>query len=285
VAIVRRRSRFRFLVAFLVLVSLTLITVDASGNGSAALGGLRSGFSSVLDPVQQGVHDALRPVGDFLSGAVDYGKLQAENTRLRNELAQLRDQQASSAYAQQQADQLLHQEHLPFVQGIRQVPAAVIDVGASNFAASVTIDRGTSSGVRVGEPVVAAGGLAGSVSATTSHTATVTLLTDPTFVVGVSLPGGNTGSAHGQGPADPLAVTVLPTAAPVPKVRPGETLSTSGLSMENFPAGIPVGRVASARVPAGETEPSIQMRPLVNAETLHFVQVLLWSPQTPGGRS
>ncbi|HLH47207.1 MAG TPA: rod shape-determining protein MreC [Acidimicrobiales bacterium] len=283
-AVVRRPSRFRFLVGFLVLVSLTLITLDASGKGSSTLRGLRSGFSSVLSPVQSGIHDALRPVGNFFTGAVDYGHLQAENTRLRDEIAQLRTAQAASAYAQQQADELLHQANLPFAHGIKQVPAEVIDVGSSNFASAVTIDKGTSSGVEVGEPVVAAGGLAGTVAQATSHTATVTLITDPTFVVGVTLPDGNTGSAKGQGAGNRLTVTVLPSNAPTPNVKVGQTLSTSGLSMENYPPGIPVGRVVSAKVPPGETEPAISLRPLVNAAALQYVQVLLWSPQTPGSR-
>jgi rod shape-determining protein MreC len=279
VALARRPSRVRFVVAFLLLASLTLITLDASGNGNATLRSARRGATSVLTPVQQAIHDVLRPIGNFLTGAVDYGKVEAENVRLRNQLDQLRNAEAQSAFAQQQAQELLRSQNLPFVGGITQIPAQVIDVGSSNFASTVTVNKGSAAGVKVNEPVVAAGGLAGSVSAVTARTATITLLTDPTFVVGVRLAEGNTGSAAGQGPGDDLKVTVLPADAPTPIEKKGEILSTSGLAMENFPAGIPVGRISSVAVPAGETEPVISLHPLVNAAALQYVQILLWSPQ------
>jgi rod shape-determining protein MreC len=280
VAVARRtQPRFRFLVALLVLVSLTLITLDASGKGASTLNGVRSGFASVLNPVQSAIHAALRPVGNFLTGAVDYGALQAENQRLRNEVARLRNEEAQAAFANQQAGQLLGQLHLPWIGDIAHVAAPVIDIGSSNFAVTVTIGKGTDAGVKLGEPVVAAGGLAGTISEVTPHTATVTLLTDATFVVGVRLPQGNVGDAKGQGPGEPMTVTVLPANAPVPRVAVGSVLSTSGLSMENFPPGIPVGRVTAVTHPSGEVDPTLSVVPLVNAASLQYVQVLLWSPQ------
>jgi rod shape-determining protein MreC len=266
-------------VALLVLVSLTLISLDASGRGRSTLQGVRGAFNAVLAPVQSGIHAALRPVGNFFTGAVDYGRLQAENTLLRTELDQLRATEASAAFYQQQADQVLALQHLPFVAGIPKVTAQIINIGSSNFSASVTIDRGRSAGVLVGQPVVAAGGLAGSVVAVTAHTARVDLITDPRFVVGVSLPDHNTGSAAGQGPGDSVRVTVVPASAPVPKLHRGEILSTSGLQMELFPPGIPVGRIATVAVPPGELEPVATVTPFVNAARLGYVDVLLWSPQ------
>jgi len=279
--VVARRppSRFRLLVVFLVLISLTLITLDASGNGNAVLRGTRSAFATVLDPVQQGLHDALRPVGNFLTGAIDYGALEAQNTRLRSELTRLRNQEAQAAFSQQQADQVLAEAHLPFLGAIKSVSAEVIDLGSSNFASTVTVDKGTSSGVKAGEPVVAAGGLAGTVTAATSSTATVLLLTDPTFVVGVSLPGGNVGSATGQGEGEGMKVVVLPSSAKAPVLKKGEILSTSGLSTEKFPPGIPVGRISGVTSTQGEADPTATLQPLVDVGTLGVVQILLWSPQ------
>lgn len=278
-AVVRRPARLRFLVAFLVLVSLTLITLDASGHGKSALQGARNAFNTVLTPVQSGIHAALRPVGNFLTGAADYGQLQAENRRLRSELAQVRASQVAAGFAQQQADQVLALHHLPFASGIRDVTAQVINVSGSNFSSTLTVDRGRDSGVVLGQPVVAAGGLAGSVSAVTAHTATIKLLTDPSFVVGVHLPGGNTGQAAGRGGSSPLQVTVLPASAPAPRIHKGQVLVTSGLSMEGFPAGIPVGRVTAVSTPPGETEPVATLRPLVAPAQLGYVDILLWSAQ------
>lgn len=278
-AVTRRPTRLRFLVAFLVLASLTLITLDASGHGKRALQGARNTFNSALAPVQSGIHAALRPVGDFLTGAADYGRLEAQNRKLRAELAQVRNREVAAGFAQQQADQVLALDHLPFAAGVPKVMAQVIDVGGSNFSSTITVDRGRDAGVVAGQPVVAAGGLAGSVTSVTAHDATITLLTDPSFVVGVRLPDRNTGSAQGRGGSSPLQVTVLPSSAPTPKIHKGKVLLTSGLSMEGFPAGIPVGRVTAVSTPPGETEPVASLKPLVHPAGLGYVDILLWSPQ------
>ena len=278
-AVVRRPARLRFVVAFLVLVSLTLVTLDASGHGRQALQGVRDAVGTVLAPVQSGIHAALRPVGNFITGAVDYGRLEAENERLRAEVSSLQSERAGAAFAEASADQVLALHHLPFAAGVPKLTAQIIDLGGSNFASTVTVDRGRDSGVVVHQPVVAAGGLAGWVSAVTAHTATVELLTDPRFVVGVALPDHNTGSANGRGAASPMQVSVLPSSYPAPKLRVGETLLTSGLSMEGFPAGIPVGRVSAIHTPDGETEPVVSLRPLVDASGLGYLDILLWSPQ------
>ena len=98
------------------------------------------------------------------------------------------------------------------------------------------------------------------------------------FSVGVSLPGGNVGSASGQGRSQPLHITVDTTQLAVPKVKAGQDLVTSGLSLEKFPKGIPVGRISKVTSPPGAAEPLIYMVPLVNPATLSYLQVLLWSP-------
>ena len=122
---------------------------------------------------------------------------------------------------------------------------AVIDNGFSNFENTVTIDKGTSSGMAVGQPVVPAGGLVGSVEAVSASTATVVLLTDPTFAVGVRLGPPTWARPRAWVADEPLRVTVDTTSQAPPKLTKGQTVVTSGLDLEKFPPNIPVGRVAS----------------------------------------
>ncbi len=131
-----------------------------------------------------------------------------------------------------------------------------------------------------GQPVVAADGLVGSVLSAGSHTAVVVLLTDPTFAVGVQLPGSNIGTAEGVGMVDPIRVTVDSTSLPPPKVKVGQELVTSGLNFEKFPPNIPVGKVTAVSTPAGQPEPDITLAPLVRLQELSYVQVLMWAPQS-----
>lgn len=278
-AVYRRTNRTRYVLAVLVLAALTLVTIDARSNGGGVLSSIRSTVSDGFAPLQRATHDVLQPIGNFLTGALDYGSLKRENQRLRDALAAQQSSAASAAAEQAAAEQVLQEEHLPFIAGIPTVAVEIIDNGSSNFETSITIDKGTANGIAVGQPVVAAGGLVGSVSEASSHTATVTLLTDPTFAAGILLPGGNVGLAQGVGRADPLRVTVVSTTLPTPKLKKGEIVVTSGLDLEKFPANIPVGRVLSSVIQPGESEPDVTIQPLVALDQLRFLQVVIWSRQ------
>jgi rod shape-determining protein MreC len=280
VAVYRRSNRTRYVLAVLVLAALTLVTIDARSNGSGVLSDIRTKVSDGFSPLQRATHSALQPIGNFLTGALDYGSLRSENQRLRNEVAALQQQSVQSAAEQAAAQQVLAEEHLPFVGSIPTVSAAIIDDGSSNFETSVTIDKGTSSGVAAGQPVVAADGLVGTVLSAGSDSAVVVLLTDPTFAVGVRLPGSNIGTAEGIGMVDPMRVTVDSTSLAPPKVKVGQELVTSGLNFEKFPPNIPVGKVTAASTTPGQSEPDISLAPLVNLQQLSFVQVLMWAPQS-----
>ncbi|HET9076042.1 MAG TPA: rod shape-determining protein MreC [Acidimicrobiales bacterium] len=277
-AVYRRSSRTRNVLAVLVLAALTLITIDARSNGSGALTSVRGAVSDAFSPLQRATHAALAPIGNFLTGAIDYGSLRAENQKLRQEVAGLQSQAVSSSAAEQQYKQLLQEMNLPFVGSIPTVAVQIIDQGFSNFDNSLTINKGTASGIAAGQPVVAAGGLVGTVLAATSHTATVRLLTDPSFAVGVGLQGGNVASASGQGRFEPMRVTIDSTKLPAPVMKVGDTVVTTGLSLEKFPKGIPVGKVSKVSTPPGAAEPTIELAPLVNPTRLSYLQVLLWSP-------
>ena len=278
-AVYRRSSRTRYVVAVLVLAALTLVTIDARSNGTGITADVRSKVQDVFSPLQRATHAVLRPIGDFLTGAVDYGSLKRENQRLRDQVASLERQRVQAAAEQAAAEQVLSEQNLSFVGGIPTVTVQVIDDGSSNFETFITVNKGADSGIAAGQPVVAAGGLVGSVGSVSAHTATVVLLTDPSFVVGVRLAGGNTGSAEGSGRGQSLKVSVITTNQPAPSMTKGESVVTSGLSNEKFPPNIPVGKVIKARTVPGASEPDITLAPLVNLNDLSYLQILLWSPQ------
>jgi rod shape-determining protein MreC len=277
VALTRRRSGGRYVVAVLLLAALTLITLDARGQGNGALRSVRNAAHTVLTPVQSGIHDALRPVGNFITGAVNYGSLEAENHRLEQQLLQQQAALAETRYDQAQADQTLKLARIPFASGVATVPASVIDQPSSNFETTITINKGSKSGLVLGQPVVSTAGLAGKISAVTADSATVTLITDPSFVCGVALPAGNVGSATGQGQGNNLEVSVLPSNAAPPKLKDGQTLFTSALG-GNDPPGIPVGTIKTVQSPAGESSTATVV-PAVRTASLEYVDVMLWSPQ------
>lgn len=278
-AVHRRSSRTRNVLAVLVLAALTLVTVDARSNGGGSLSDIRRYTRDAFSPLQRATHATLDPIGNFLTGALDYGSLRHENQRLRAQIAQMSNAAAQARAEGQSAEQIEAQQHLAFLGGIGHITASVIDNGFSNFDVSLTISKGTSAGVAVGQPVVASDGLVGLVEYASQTTATVRLLTDPAFKVGVDLQGNNVGTAAGQGQTQPFRISVDTNCLTQPVQQAGDVLVTSGLAMEAFPKGIPVARVTKFTKQPGSIEPNIEAVPVVNTSSLQYVQVLEWSSQ------
>jgi rod shape-determining protein MreC len=272
------RLRGRFLLLVLVLIGVTLVTVsDRSGN-TGIFARARSYAREIANPFQSGAHSLLQPVGNFLYGAVNYQALQKQNQLLRQQVADDQAAAVQAAAEQSQAAQVLAQENLSYLASIPSVAAQVVDLGSANFEQTVQLDRGSANGLSVGQPVVSAGGLIGSVTSVSVHLATVTLLDDPSVTVGVrAVNSGVVGAAVGEGEGNALQVEDVNVGS---RLRRGDDLVTSGLQLEHFPAGIPVGKVLSVSSPAGALQLAISVEPFADLVNPQFVRVLLWSPQT-----
>lgn len=272
----RRHTSQRLTLVILIVASLTAITLDYRGPASHALGSIRNAARDALSPVQHVLQDVFRPVGDFFAGAVNYSALANENARLRTEVGTLRREALENAGAEQQLQQLLSLEKLPFLANSKEVLADVISGPSSNFALTFEIDRGTAEGVGSGMPVVSGAGLVGTVVSAGSTTAVVRLLTDPGSAIGVRFPDGTTALANGQGRGNLLSVTEIPSGAPI--ASRGESLVTSGLEPATYPAGIPVGTVARVRRGNGALSESVSLRPVADLSDLEYVAVVQWLP-------
>ncbi len=229
-------------------------------------------------PIQSATHSVLRPVGDFFTGAFHYGSLKRENAQLRDQLAQARGQALTASDAQRELQILSEQANLDFVGNIPTVTAQVVDTTSSNFEVSIQINRGTDSGIAVNMPVVTGAGLVGRVAQVSAKHATVLLLTDPTFSVGVRLTtNGNVFVADGAGRGNPLDLELVDATT---QITVGDKLVTSGLSMEQYPKDIPVATVKSVKTAPGQLQQEVTVTPTADLSRLEYVRVLQWSPQS-----
>src|SRR5205085_612421 len=168
-----------------------------------------------------------------------YGDLKAENQRLKHELEVAQSERLKNADARRERQALLELAQLTFASDIPTVAARVVSTAPSNFQLTIDIGRGTTAGVEKGMPVVTALGLVGRVVEVSTREATVLLVTDPSFNVGVRLAdSGDVGVAHGAGSRQALGVDLIDVAT---KVSRGEVVVTSGLQQSIFPPSIPVG--------------------------------------------
>lgn len=271
----RRRAVF----AVLVLLSLGLVT--AAFGESSPLSGLQRGVQALLSPIESGASTALKPVRDAFNWMGDAVDAQGENDELRAEVETLREQLAAAQTNLRDAKQLDALEALAqeggYPEGTDPVTARVIAQSPTAWFSTVQIDAGTSDGVRVDQPVVAAGGLAGKVTEATGGTATVMLITDPESAVSAEVvPRGTRGVLRPQvGNPEDLLLEFLPKDR---KIEEGETVVTSGSTSDRFeslfPRGIPIGKVSRVDPDERELYQRVHVELYADLRTIEVVQVL-----------
>ena len=273
-----RRHTERRRLALLVLTCVSVIALDAGTGGSSPLDPLRSAAGNVLGPVEAATASAVRPfsdLGDYLRAnrglREDVARLSAENSRLRGEVA-------TQPYDRQRLAELDGLTRTAGQTGYSLVAARVVAIGAGqSFSRTVTIDAGTSSGVRTDMTVLNNDGLVGRVVRATRSTATVLLVVDQSSVVGARL-GTNleVGFLRGRGSVggDTLLDLDLVDNAVVP--ARGDVVVTWG-SPKGVPyvAGIPVGRVRSVVSSPRDSTRRAVIDPFVDFSALDVVGVVV----------
>lgn len=276
-AVYRRPARSRFTLLLLVLTSVTLLTLDYRGAGVGTVGAMKDGARDAFAPVQRLSDRIFAPAGDFVGGIVHYGDLESENDRLRREIADIRGGLYRADDADRERRALLDQLDLPTQEDIPRVDARVVSTSPSNFAFTVEIDKGTSSGVAIGMPVVTGAGLVGRVTDASRSRSVVQLVTDKKFSVGVRLAtSGDVGVANGGGSLRKMSVDLID---PVTPIANGEVLVTSGLQQSRFPPNIPVGQVVGSRLRPNALQQEVTVEPVADLTKLTFLTVLQWNPR------
>ncbi len=152
------------------------------------------------------------------------------------------------------------------------LPVTVIAHDDTPYVQAITIDRGTSEGVREGSVVVTHRGLVGRVERANLTSSKVRLITDINMSVAVRLQteSRTTGVLRGQSRGNLLVIAYIPQ---TDVVSVGDVVITSGLG-EVFPEGLVVGKVA--RVERKDTDPfqAAVVEPAVEMDKLERLYVL-----------
>ncbi|MGQ0668095.1 MAG: rod shape-determining protein MreC [Actinomycetota bacterium] len=276
-ALKTRTRSTRLLVVTLVSVSLMIITVDYRQGSTGPLAGLSRAALAVISPLQETVSKVTRPIGSFFSTLIHLPSLRAENKRVKEENAILRSQ---AVFAASQEADLEELQGLLEIRSSLDAPttgASVISSGVSNFEWTITIDKGSGSGIRVDMPVVAAAGLVGHVVTVTPGSAVVQLIIDPdSNVAGRLVESSRTGLLSGQGGGDLRMELVDPST----EVQADEAVVTAGFEIPGvatslYPRGIVIGTVSRVLEDASALEKFVTIRPAVDFSTLQFVLVVL----------
>jgi rod shape-determining protein MreC len=200
--------------------------------------------------------------GNLTASEASLSELREENARLTAENAELKESQLTA----QNLEALLE---LKNTYDLQTTGARVISGSTSTWESTITIDKGSTSGLEVGMPVTDAYGVIGQISECNATTSVVRLITDERSGVSAMIQstraqGQLTGSADGT-----LYLTLVRTDQ---NVAVGDIVVTSGLG-GTYPKGLPLGTVTSVEKPTGALYYTIVVKPV--STTSNFEEVLV----------
>lgn len=254
----------------LVLVAAVLFVLGIREGESGPLHTARGVFQTVTTPVRyigRVITSPVEGLGNVFTNLTadteTLTDLQSENDQLKAEVARL------SEY-EQQANTLTTLLELKNTYKLTSTAASVIAYSSNSWSSTITIDKGTSSGIDVGMPVSSSTGIIGQVSEVGLTTATVRLITDENSGVSAMV---QSSRAQGQvvGSADgTLRMTLVRTDQ---QVSVGDMVITSGLG-GTFPRGLPLGTVSNITKASGAMYYEITIEPLSSVRSIEEVLVI-----------
>jgi len=233
----KRGPTAEFRLFIFVVLALALLVVDARWK---VLDPARQAVSVALYPFQRLVmapRDAISAVNSWADAASLARTEKEALQRQRIELAQIATHAAQLAAENQQLRRLLN------VAEMVPQPSVAVEVlyePPNAFTHHLVFNKGDSSGIKPGMPIIDEGGVVGQVVRTTPFTSEAALLTDEKVSIPVQvLRNGLRLIAFGGNVAGKVEARYLTADS---DVRAGDTLITSGVG-GLFPAGLPVARV------------------------------------------
>lgn len=252
------------------LLSIVLLTVSARMGTAGPLEIVRGGFSTITMPFRMAGSAIAMPfqgIGNIFSNLTadqqTLSDLKAENEQLRSRNAELEETNQSTQRLQGLLD-------LKNNYNLQSTGARVISGSTDSFNNTIVIDKGTSSGLAVGMPVVDSGGVIGQIIECGPTTSTVRLITDEKSGVAAMVQSSRAqgmlmGSASRQ-----ITLNLINTNQ---KVAVGDTVVTSGLGGV-FPKGLPLGKVTSVEAAPGSIYYTIVIEPYGNVSSNEEVMVI-----------
>lgn len=277
----RRYGGRIFLTTIILAIFITSIAWTAGERKELTIleGVLRDG----LAPFQRSVTAVSNSVTNFFSSVWNIGTLLKDKQRLDKEVDQL--QARVRELEEQEYQNLRLRQALRFQEQTKTQYnlelSTVVARDQRNWYKTLTINKGTLSGVTPGMPVVTSKGLLGHVTAVSARTATVLLVLDSRSAVGALVQINRTlGVIEGTGEQTGyLRLIHLPKDAPV---RPKQLVVTSGLG-GLFPKGLPIGEIEDVKVESNGLMKYAMVKPLADFEHLEEVFIVkgVVAPEVP----
>ena len=270
---VRRR---RAVLVALVACCILLLTAYFGESERGPLHASQRGAMEVLAPVQEGANRALKPFRDLFGWFGDTMDAKRQRDALRKERDTLRQQVVRLELEQNENEQLRGLLSFDRTTNYQPVTGRVYLRSPSTWYSTVQINKGSSDGVRLNQPVINDAGLVGKVKSVSNGNAVVMLLTDQQFgVAAQAVRAGEPGAIlPAVGAPGDLLLDLVPRAK---RVQPGDRIITAGTVSTRLPSPFPRGLLIGTvkRVEGqGELDRTIHVEPAADLRRLDIVQVL-----------
>jgi rod shape-determining protein MreC len=232
---------------------------------------LRRWAVTAVTPLEMVVHAASVKVRWGWQDYVNLRGTRNQDLQLKQEVARLREEEASFAEDAAQGRRL--QKLLGFKEQYvtSTVAAQVIGTSGAERSNVLYLDKGSEDGIKPEQAVITPDGVVGKIRDVFPHTAQLLLINDPSSGAGVILAstrirGILRGTATGQVQINNLTADS--------RIKPGEQVMTSGGDLV-FPRGLPVGVIVSiAPDPLHQPYTAITIKPSANLSRLEEVLVV-----------
>lgn len=248
-------------VVFTLLVSLSLFLISANNNSQVR--GLQ-----VVGLVTTSYLESC------VKGLIGYFKLASANKRLEEQNGKLIDWVSRTRRAISENIQLRELLKMKEQSGNPTIPADVVGRSVEGGRNYVTIDAGTSDGVRNGDPVVAGSGLVGVILLAGENYSIVRTVLDNESRISARLV---SASADGIVSAGENGLLSMNDVSRRFDVKPGDMVETSTLSSV-VPPDIVIGVVANVSSEQGNIFKRIRVQPSVDFSSLSVVFVMQYRP-------
>ena len=272
---IRQRAPI-WLVALLV-ANLVIMAVDArDADGRHKV--LRVWTQTFASPLQSASSKASGATSGFFQQIWNFRGTAYENEQLKQRLSDVENELHTARAAEAENERLKALLGLSEQLNIKTVPARVIARDPSVWFNTITINRGSSSGVEMNMPVVAAGGIVGRIITVSPWSAQVMLVTDEKAgagaVVGQLGQSGALGSVRGRADLG-VALIEMRYVSGLEKVEVNDYVMTTGQD-GIYPPGLNVGRVVEVKNGTATQAHQILIQPGAQLDHLEEVAVLLY---------